>query len=385
MNREEGMELVQRSIDGDLNEEETSRLQMYLTNYPECAAFLEKLTRLSEELTQLPHVAPRYSLVDAILPQLEQLTPEPAPRDVESLQSPAALEARSRRTAGRNTAYRRIGAVVAAGVVAAVLIVAQPFSLLPKSDQDKAVKFSEALPEAQPAGEGSASSMLRSQNEMMDQSGGAEASAGDGAVPTDSRIADKGMAPSSAPSDGDPASGDDAAAAPAAGASSSSGGGAQAQASPPSAVSKNVTGASSASSEASASNNNEASTPPLQGFAPSVSGAGDQAKAGASSPSVTDTPESTSEPRVTFSSSEPVDMSWASPDGSLTAQAEGGVMRIVQTDGGRILFESESRKGDISNVTWGQDGQELYYTWTDPDGKSTDLWWDAGHNVEQTR
>lgn len=73
MNCQEVMELMHRQLDGDLSEEELAVLMSHINQCPECAATFERLKRLSAELASLPKVTPRYSLVDAILPELEKI------------------------------------------------------------------------------------------------------------------------------------------------------------------------------------------------------------------------------------------------------------------------------------------------------------------------
>lgn len=387
MNREEGMELVQRSIDGDLNEEESSRLQLYLQNYPECAALLERLTRLSEELTQLPHVTPKYSLVDAILPQLERIVPEPAPVVGQAPAAEAAYEPRTRRTGSRKSMYRGLAAVVAAGVVAGVLLIAQPFSL--QSDQQKAALQQESAAETAP---GAASSDMLRKNVMSEKAlpGVDEKSAGASASSQQSQSANA----SEGAADGGSESVDGTSlnAADGGGESGSSAGSAD--------------GVPTAKIGTQTPTADQHVAPPVsggeerQGFAPPASasstasaGVTDKSDAdardagGASSdaPAATEAPSLAGEPNVTFSAAEQYVPSWASPDGKLTAVAYHGGLRIVKTEGLETVFESDKREGTVSDVSWGQAGQDLYYTWTDGSGKATDMWWNAKENREQAR
>jgi len=70
---EEVMELMQRHLDGDLNSEELERLTEHLDTCSECAEMMERLESIDRDLASLPKVTPAYSLVDAILPRLQEL------------------------------------------------------------------------------------------------------------------------------------------------------------------------------------------------------------------------------------------------------------------------------------------------------------------------
>jgi hypothetical protein len=75
---QEVMELMQRQLDGDLNSQEEAELRAHLAYCLDCVQVFERLQRLSGELAQLPKVVPPYSLVDAILPQLDEIDKEAA-------------------------------------------------------------------------------------------------------------------------------------------------------------------------------------------------------------------------------------------------------------------------------------------------------------------
>ncbi|GLI07581.1 hypothetical protein YDYSG_36110 [Paenibacillus tyrfis] len=70
---QEVIELMQRYLDRDLDETEYSRMLQHLQQCPDCTELFERLVNLSNELESLPKVTPPFSLVDAILPKLEQL------------------------------------------------------------------------------------------------------------------------------------------------------------------------------------------------------------------------------------------------------------------------------------------------------------------------
>ncbi|MBU7319819.1 zf-HC2 domain-containing protein [Paenibacillus sp. SM 69] len=70
---QEVIELMQRYLDRDLDETEYGRMLQHLEQCPDCTELFERLVNLSNELESLPKVTPPFSLVDAILPKLEQL------------------------------------------------------------------------------------------------------------------------------------------------------------------------------------------------------------------------------------------------------------------------------------------------------------------------
>ncbi|TFE31638.1 zf-HC2 domain-containing protein [Cohnella luojiensis] len=146
---QEVMELMQRYIDGDLDQQETSLMMDHVGQCPDCAAMLARLQKLSSELELLPRVVPKYSLVDAILPELERLHSVDSAGGAgvsgeDSDTKPATLRSRrpSRHLIGK------ISGVVAAGVVAGLLLFNDPgqWSLGGSSKNDDAapMEFSEA-------------------------------------------------------------------------------------------------------------------------------------------------------------------------------------------------------------------------------------------------
>lgn len=73
MKCEEVMDLMQRYVDHDLDEMETFKLLDHVAECPACAEKFQILQELSRDLEELPAVTPKYSLVDAILPQLDAI------------------------------------------------------------------------------------------------------------------------------------------------------------------------------------------------------------------------------------------------------------------------------------------------------------------------
>lgn len=146
MKCQEVMELMQRHLDDDLDSDEIEVLYNHTRQCPDCAAMFERLKLLSQELTSLPKVVPSYSLVDAILPELERID-RLAGRTAEDSDPTAAAKAaghggtvqpdsRMSRRAGRKRwpSWRALGGVIAAGIVTGLFIATYP----PGMSKDKA-------------------------------------------------------------------------------------------------------------------------------------------------------------------------------------------------------------------------------------------------------
>jgi len=124
MNCQEGMEYMQRQLDGDLDERESEALISHTRHCQQCAAMFERLQLLSAGLENLPKVTPPYSIVDAILPRLAEL---PA---VEAVQAPVGEKRQKqaervvpvKRWTDRFS-MRAFGGVIAAGVVVGLFLV----------------------------------------------------------------------------------------------------------------------------------------------------------------------------------------------------------------------------------------------------------------------
>ncbi|QJD83679.1 hypothetical protein HH215_11155 [Cohnella herbarum] len=172
---------MQRHIDGDLDQQETSLMMDHAGQCPDCAAMLTRLQKLSSELEQLPRVVPKYSLVDAILPELERLhTADKLNHSNVSGENAANVDSnpvpvRSNRPARH--LFRKISGVVAAGVVVGLLLFSNPgqWTLGGSGSHNDA-----AAPELMSAAEGADSVQKRSmgitaeevpQQKMADQYG----------------------------------------------------------------------------------------------------------------------------------------------------------------------------------------------------------------------
>ncbi|TDF96769.1 anti-sigma factor family protein [Paenibacillus piri] len=142
MKCQEVIELMQRYLDQDLDEMEYNRMLGHMQQCPVCTELFERLVALSHELEQLPKVTPAYSIVDSILPKLQQIdlgmptdtavavTPAAAPlvTDAKKLADRAAREdgaSAGRRRPRGLVSTRIVGGVVAAGLVLGFFIFQQ--------------------------------------------------------------------------------------------------------------------------------------------------------------------------------------------------------------------------------------------------------------------
>lgn len=136
MNCREVMELMQRQLDGDLDTQEEARLAAHQEYCSDCAKMFERLKLLSNELTSLPKVVPNYSLVDAILPKLNEIDLQKAGSgqdistftNTQAAQQPQAIP--WTRRFGASISWKVAGGVIAAGLIWGFLLVNKdnPFS-----------------------------------------------------------------------------------------------------------------------------------------------------------------------------------------------------------------------------------------------------------------
>lgn len=122
---EEVMDLMQRHLDRDLDAAEEEAMQEHIAKCPECAAMWERLNRLDQELDALPKVTPPFSLVDAIMPQLDAIDPYASDSTAAAaapLEAPAAATP-ARRFVWRRMPWATVGGVVAAGIVLGLFMI----------------------------------------------------------------------------------------------------------------------------------------------------------------------------------------------------------------------------------------------------------------------
>ncbi|WP_025028824.1 anti-sigma factor family protein [Caldalkalibacillus mannanilyticus] len=134
MNREEVMELMHRELDGDLNEEERGFLYQHLSTCPDSQAMFEKLKRLSSKLEALPKVTPSISIVDQILPVLDQIDQTKETKMEEGL--PSRSTAKEQRRVENTTLLERLkqkriwipSSLIAAALVITLVSTGAPFT-----------------------------------------------------------------------------------------------------------------------------------------------------------------------------------------------------------------------------------------------------------------
>lgn len=73
MKCQEVVERMHRYIDHDLNEKEQEQLLAHIKTCKSCSDKFEILQKLSHDLEKLPDVSPPFSLVDRIMPQLDEI------------------------------------------------------------------------------------------------------------------------------------------------------------------------------------------------------------------------------------------------------------------------------------------------------------------------
>jgi hypothetical protein len=127
MNCQEVMDYMQRELDGDLSVFESVKAHEHIRQCADCAAMYERLKRLSAELENLPKVTPPISLVDAILPKLDEIDRvNAASADAGATDLPGSAGTTARTSPRRRNSrfsLRILSGVVAAGVVAGVFLV----------------------------------------------------------------------------------------------------------------------------------------------------------------------------------------------------------------------------------------------------------------------
>lgn len=315
MNCQEVMELMQRHIDGDLDQQETSDMMNHVDQCRECSEMLERLTRLSHELEQLPHVLPRYSLVDAIMPELDRLH---TAQEVETAEASRPLPLRSSRSSTRG--FRWMGGVVAASLAIGFLLFTQdgPWSLSSSksklADQQLENQASVARSYVALTGDGMAQDLPPSSPEF------------DALQPAEQEAMQRAADVLEAPSGSSMAI--DQYGKPVAGAGQDE----------PSMLPEEVP----------LGELNSSSMVDKDKFTSGEEGTGNLVAERAAADTVAPSPDS----------------KWQA-----VLSTDSGVLQIYDTTDERLVYESAPREGMLSEPLWASDSSELHYVWTDPEGR----------------
>ncbi|OZB91636.1 zf-HC2 domain-containing protein [Paenibacillus sp. XY044] len=120
----EVVEWMHRYLDYDLDEDETVKLYEHLKTCPECADTFRLLKSLSRDLEDLPKVTPKFSLVDAIMPQLDAIDQARHEKSasLEEISAPAEMVPVPSRPARKGNFWNTVAGRTALGGAAAVVI-----------------------------------------------------------------------------------------------------------------------------------------------------------------------------------------------------------------------------------------------------------------------
>lgn len=198
MNCSEAVEWMHRYIDHDLDEEQSSVLFEHLEGCAECSENFALLREISAKLEDLPKVTPPFSLVDSILPQLEEIDRarreggaafEALPATMVSGEATSELSRNDRRrqSGPRRGRVYRVGALgVAAAAILGLFIYQYEPQHVPEAEMASRAAQDRSAEET-------ASTMNDSGDALNDAGGSAPADQkGDGAGPGNEPQADSG-------------------------------------------------------------------------------------------------------------------------------------------------------------------------------------------------
>lgn len=323
----------------------------------------ERLKRLSAELESLPKVSPPFSLVDAILPKLDEIdrTASPAANPGTGTPEPAHASGSAPRRRNSRFNLRVLSGVVAAGVVAGIFLVTYDRDRL-----DDAMSGNSVSVESASSGSSGPALMMgytADSIDVVDQFGPImEKSA------TFGPAADR-PATATGPESGSSSSGS----ARAAGSGGTDGGGTDAGGSGSSPGPGSDPGAGSGSSPGTGAGPDAGSDEPPARVAPP-----DAARGGSADGTVVvtgpeeapaDRPEDGVRPGIAGFLEEPApdSVESVSPDGSYVAVFADSRVVIYDRDG-NARFEGEERQGAIAAMGWTDDGAYFRYEVRREDG-----------------
>lgn len=424
MNCHEAMELMQKDLDEELTAAEHAALLAHLRDCPDCTDMHEKFKQLSGALESLPKVTPPFSIVDAILPKLDELgllfeqgaaaePPVPAPEEEaepdgwRGQDSPSRPAARSGRSGKRGWfSWRIAGGVAAAALVLGMFIFnGQNRSLVKNADGMLFAGSEKKESASQPAAAGSdgvkidktdaakkkqdgdgaagdfGSSADNPANPPAAARSGATATpvpvpqAGKDERPVSASEAGPGHVMPPAKASGDAQPNESAAAAPP---GSTAGGAAatiqplpapDAAASAPEPAASGATAVPAASPEASAGQGTDASKT-IRGSQPAEEPAPTSAASGSAGGSESDAETNRGFAMTLKAPPESRSATFTFADGAYTALVRNRKVVIVDKDGQEVFASGIERKADDAIVFVAWDGTKLTYAVTSADGKT---------------
>ena len=363
----EVMEWMHRYLDHDLSQEEMLEMFRHIDDCPSCAEVLDRLTLLSQQLEQLPDVKPPFSLVDSILPQLEQLDrgvpQEPAVMEPED---PKVIPFSRSNTRGKKSKGPSLAARTGIGAAAAAVILLIAVFNMPKSLPGADMDMSSNLMSS-----GAANSSVSMENSadapeadgQNNNGGSSELRKTDQTPPSETADVHLKSAPP-APSEGadQPAAAGDVTSSDKVPAVSEAPASNRAATAPPADRPKST---KKADSRSAAPQNTKSSAPTPENAADDKAAAGDAR--------IAPTPDANEAGAMSLMVAE---SSWTSPDGQHMAELTGQhvVIYSVTTEGEeqqRTALASLPLEGNWVSGVWSEDGTQFTYVLQLEDGTQT--------------
>ena len=135
----EVIEWMHRYLDHDLSIEEISEMFRHIDDCLPCAEIFDRLTTLSQQLEQLPDVKPPFSLVDSILPRLDELDRSLLASDKGETAEQVVVPFSRESVQGKRQRGSSMGRRTGIGAVAAALILGIAIFNMPKEMPDAQV------------------------------------------------------------------------------------------------------------------------------------------------------------------------------------------------------------------------------------------------------
>ncbi|GAA0135983.1 hypothetical protein YSY43_28230 [Paenibacillus sp. YSY-4.3] len=185
----EVVEWMHRYVDHDLNDEETSLLFEHIRECSDCAEEFELLNELSAKLSELPDVTPRFSLVDRIMPQLDEIDRARLEEGsavendgilgsvaAQAAASSSSMRSRSNSKAAQRSRSRRfrtgIFGTVAAAVILGIFITQYEPRTIPNAELSTANQSAESLNQPSSGNEFSTRSLEEAENQASSGAAG---------------------------------------------------------------------------------------------------------------------------------------------------------------------------------------------------------------------